>query len=223
MKLAEGRQPPSASPAGRDLYPAPADPACSQRQVRALSTVVQPPRSGGGRATRDLRIGERSCRSRSGLSHGDENRAAGDRVFPKGYDVAVEAGSIPSPTMVAPGPTVFRSPAPARGRSTSSPTSSPISRGRNRDHADATVFGERRSTSTVRAWPDDSAWNERVTPRARRVLPALGERIGLAVADYGAARRRGDQPLDRWLRRPLRPAAGEVEHRLLRRRLRGPA
>ena len=65
---------------------------------------------------------------------------------------------------------------------------------------------------TVRSWPDDAAWSKRVGDLVGQALPVLSERIGPALA----AQRRSDgpgggEPLDRWLRRPVRSDRGMVE------------
>jgi hypothetical protein len=142
----------------------------------------------GGAATRDLRVGDSlvsfpvwafASRSTPGSTV--------TVVFPKGYDVEVEAGKIPTPTVEDDGRTIFRS-----GR-----LAKPLEffaylvADRPGAYRDTTVSTEVLGAPVsvhVQAWEDDEPWSERVGTLLDQGLPALGERIGLEWPDY-------DEPL----------------------------
>ena len=142
----------------------------------------------GGRPTRDLRIGDTLASFPVWAFASDDTPGSSVTVvFPKGYQVAVEAGRIPSPSTASDGRTIFRTGA----------LSKPLDffaylvadrPGAYRDSAvTANVLG-RNVTVTVRAWSDDPTWAQRVRRLLGTGLPALSERIGLPWPDY-------DQPM----------------------------
>jgi hypothetical protein len=138
----------------------------------------------GGEPTRDLRVGD-SLVSFPVWAFATTGTPGGTVtvVFPAGYDVKVEAGSIP----------------PA----TNDPTGRPIFRTGTLDKPlefFAYLVGERPGayrTATigptvrgapvvvqVRSWQDDKPWGKRVADLLMAGLPVLGERIGLDWPDY---------------------------------------
>jgi hypothetical protein len=138
----------------------------------------------GGRPTRDLRIGDTLVSFPVWAFATDETPGSSVMVvFPKGYEVRTEAGSIPRPTTGADGRTIFRS----------GPLSAPLDffaylvadrPGAYRDSTvDATVRGQPVEVR-VRAWADDTTWGARIRGLLRRALPALGDRIGLPWPEY---------------------------------------
>lgn len=142
----------------------------------------------GGKATRDLRIGDTLVSFPVWAFASDDTPGSSVTVvFPDGYDVAVEAGRIPAPTKLGDGRTVFRSGILAK----------PLDffaylvadrPGAYVDSTVATTVEGRDIEVIVRAWTDDRAWAKRVTRLLDAALPALGARIGLPWPEY-------DQPL----------------------------
>jgi hypothetical protein len=141
-------------------------------------------RDPGGTPTRDLRIGDTLASFPVWAFASDDTPGSSVTVvFPKGYQVAVEAGRIPSPSTASDGRTIFRTGA----------LSKPLDffaylvadrPGAYRDSSvTATVLG-RSVTVTVRAWTDDTTWARRVRGLLGTGLPALSERIGLPWPDY---------------------------------------
>jgi hypothetical protein len=142
----------------------------------------------GGAPVRDLRIGDTLVSFPVWAFASDDTPGSSVTViFPKGYEVSVEAGRIPSPTTSSDGRTIFRS------GSLSKPLDffAYLVADRPGAYRDSTVTANvlgRDITVTVRAWVDDSAWAQRIRRLLGASLPALGARIGLPWPDY-------DQPL----------------------------
>jgi len=142
----------------------------------------------GGAATRDLRVGD-SLVSFPVWAFASLKTPGSTVmvVFPKGFDVEVEAGKIAAPTTEDDGRTIFRS-----GR-----LAKPLEffaylvADRPGAYRDATlstqVLGAPVSVH-VQAWEDDEPWAKRIGGLLEKGLPALGTRIGLGWPDY-------DQPL----------------------------
>jgi hypothetical protein len=133
----------------------------------------------GGRATRELRVGEALVSFPVWAYASDDTPGASTTVvFPPEYEVQVEAGSIPEPEVDDTGRTIFRSGVLERPLEffaylvADKPTSFV-----DTDIA-PTVLGEPAEV-VVRAWPDDAAWRDRVVKLVDGALPVLGERIGL--------------------------------------------
>ena len=134
----------------------------------------------GGAPTRDLRIGDSLVSFPVWAFATDETAGSSvSVVFPKDYDVKVEAGEIDPPTVDADGRTVFQT-----GR-----LAKPLDffaylvadrPGATTDTAISTTVAGEPVALTVRSWPDDPAWAERVGDLLTTGLPSLGERIGLA-------------------------------------------
>ncbi len=133
----------------------------------------------GGKATRDVRIGD-SLVSFPVWAYATDDTPGSSAtvVFPAGFQVEVEAGSIPAPTTDSTGRTIFRS-----GRLDKPLTFFAFLVG-DRPGAYATrtispiVLG-RPVPLTIRSWPDDPAWDKRVGGLVERALPVLGDQIGL--------------------------------------------
>ena len=134
----------------------------------------------GGAATRELRVGDSLVSFPVWAFATDATPGSSVSVtFPAGYEVEVEAGSIPAPSTDAQGRTVFDS-----GR-----LEKPLDfiaylvADRPGSYAERTVtaqVAEVPATVVVRSWPDDEAWADRVTGLLRTGLPRMGERVGLA-------------------------------------------
>ncbi len=142
----------------------------------------------GGAATRDLRVGDSlvsfpvwafATRATPGSSV--------MVVFPKGFDVEVEAGKIAAPTTEDDGRTIFRSGKLAKPLE----FFAYLVGDRPGAYQDATVSTQVLGAPVsvhVRAWEDDEPWAKRISGLLEQGLPALGARIGLDWPDY-------DQPL----------------------------
>jgi hypothetical protein len=142
----------------------------------------------GGKATRDLRIGDTLVSFPVWAFATDETPGGSVMVvFPKGYDVRTEAGTIPRPTTGADGRTTYRSGTLARPLD----FFAYLVADRPGAHVDTAVDVTVRGTPVtvrVRAWADDPAWGARVRGLLRKALPLLGDRIGLPWPEY-------DEPL----------------------------
>ncbi len=133
----------------------------------------------GGKATRDIRIGD-SLVSFPVWAFATDATAGSSAtvIFPAGFQVQVEAGSIPAATKDSTGRTIFRS-----GRLDKPLTFFAFLVG---DRPGAyksraitpTVLG-RPVSLTIRSWPDDPAWDKRVGGLVERALPVLGDQIGV--------------------------------------------
>jgi len=133
----------------------------------------------GGAPVRELRVGE-TLASFPVWSFATDSTPGSTVtvVFPAGFEVDVEAGSIPPPTRDEEGRTVFRS-----GR-----LDKPLDffaylvGDRPGSYASEVVRTEVDAQPVavlVRSWPDDEPWAERVSRLFADGLPLLGERIGL--------------------------------------------
>ncbi len=142
----------------------------------------------GGKATRDLRIGETLVSFPVWAFASDDTPGSSVTViFPDGYDVAVEAGRIATPAKLADGRTIFRSGSLAKPLD----FFAYLVADRPGAYVDSTVAATvegREIEVTVRAWTDDRPWAKRVSRLLDSALPALGARIGLPWPDY-------DQPM----------------------------
>ena len=140
----------------------------------------------GGDAVRELRVGDTLVSFPVWAFATDSTPGGSVTVrFPAGYDVKVEAGSLPEPSTDAEGRTVFRT-----GKLTS-----PLSffaylvadrPGAFTERAvAANVLGDS-TTVVVRSWEDDAPWGDRVAELVGAALPELGERIGIAWPHEGS-------------------------------------
>jgi len=133
----------------------------------------------GGQPTRELRVGEALVSFPVWAYASDETPGASTTVvFPPGYAVLVETGSIPEPEVDDRGRTIFRSgvldkPLDFFAYLVADKPASFVE-----TLLEPVVLGAP-APVIVRAWPDDADWGERVTKLIGGALPALGERIGL--------------------------------------------
>jgi hypothetical protein len=128
----------------------------------------------GGAPTRDLRVGDSLVSFPIWAYASDSTPGSSvSVVFPKGYDVRVEAGTLPDPVVRDDGRTVFSSGRLAKpleffaflvADRPGALTTKPIT---------VEVQGEPISL-VLRSWPDDAPWAKRVGSLLRRALPALG-------------------------------------------------
>ena len=141
-------------------------------------------RDPGGKPTRDLRIGDTLVSFPVWAFASDATSGSSVTVvFPKGYQVAVEAGRIPSPSVSSDGRTVFNSGILPNPLDFFAYLVGDRPGAYRETHVAATVVG-RDVSVTVRAWSDDSAWAQRIRRVLGVGLPALGQRIGLEWPDY---------------------------------------
>jgi hypothetical protein len=134
----------------------------------------------GGSATRDLRVGSSLVSFPVWAFATDATAGSSVRVvFPAGYEVQVESGSIPAPATAADGKVVFQT-----GR-----LKAPLSFFAFLVADRPAVYTERKVTAmvggepvelTIRSWTDDKPWSARVGGLVARALPVLSKRIGLA-------------------------------------------
>ncbi len=133
----------------------------------------------GGTATRDLRVGDSLVSFPVWAYASDDTPGSTVTVtFPAGFTVDVAGGSIPAPKQDAEGRTVFRSgtlPKPLtffaflvgdRPGAYSERTITP-------------AVGDSTASITIRAWPDDPAWDKRIGRLMERGLPVLADGVGL--------------------------------------------
>jgi hypothetical protein len=133
----------------------------------------------GGKATRDLRVGDSLVSFPVWAYASDETPGSTVTVvFPSGFTVEVAGGSIPAPTVDSAGRTVFRS-----GRLTKPLTFFAFLIGdRPGAYTERTVsptVGGSPAPLVIRAWPDDPAWDKRVGNLMTTGLPVLADQIGL--------------------------------------------
>jgi hypothetical protein len=138
----------------------------------------------GGQPTRDLRIGDTLVSFPVWAFASDDTPGSSVTVvFPRGYEVAIEAGRIPAPTTATDGRTIFRTGILAKpldffaylvGDRPGAYTDSTVA---------ATVQGKPIEV-VVRAWSDDKPWARRVGRLLATALPALGANIGLPWPEY---------------------------------------
>jgi hypothetical protein len=133
----------------------------------------------GGEPTRDVRIGETLVSFPVWAFATDGTPGSSVKVvFPAGFEVDVEAGEIPPSTITSDGQVVFQT------EELDKPLAFFAYLVGDRPGAYAeralpvTVAGEPVNL-TIRSWPDDPEWSDRVGGLVGRALPALAERIGL--------------------------------------------
>jgi hypothetical protein len=122
----------------------------------------------GGQATRELRVGEALVSFPVWAYASDETPGASTTVvFPPGYDVVVEAGSIPEPEIDEQGRTIFRSGTLEKPLEFFAYLVADKPTEFVETALAPTVLGEPAEV-LIRAWPDDPAWAERVSGLVRR-------------------------------------------------------
>ncbi len=133
----------------------------------------------GGKATRNVRIGDSLASFPVWAFATDSTSGSTVRVtFPAGFKVEVQAGDIPSPTTTADGKVVFQTGSLAKPLTFFAYLVADRA-GAYRQSSLATTVGSTPVALTIRAWPDDKAWGERVGGLIRRALPVLSTDIGL--------------------------------------------
>jgi hypothetical protein len=133
---------------------------------------------GGGTATRDIRVGTALASFPVWAYATDSTPGSTVKVvFPAGFETEVQAGEIPPASQDSAGRVVFQTP----------PLSEPTAffaylvgdrPGSYTEQAATADVGSDPVDVTVRAWPDDKAWSDRVSGLVTRALPALSARIG---------------------------------------------
>jgi hypothetical protein len=133
----------------------------------------------GGSSTRDVRVGDSLASFPVWAFASDDT--PGSRVtvtFPKGYQVDVEVGELPAPTVDDEGRTIFKT-----GR-----LDKPLEffayfvgdrPGAYDEQEISTTVAEAPVGITVRSWAEDDAWGKRIGGLFERGLPQLSTRIGL--------------------------------------------
>jgi hypothetical protein len=133
----------------------------------------------GGAPTRDVRVGASLVSFPVwAFASPSTSGAAVSVVFPKGYSVTVEAGSLPSPTVDATGRTILK----ATGIGNPARFFAYVVADRPGSYKVSNVsvrVGGKPARLTIRAWKDDPAWAKRVRGLLSKGLPVLNELIGL--------------------------------------------
>ena len=148
------------------------------QQSRRLQLQFDLPDRGGAPA-RDVRVGSAFVSFPVWAFASEDTPGSRIRVvFPKGYTVQVETGELPKPRVTGDGRTVFQT------RKLAYPLRffAYLVADRPAEFRETTVsapLGDTEAEVTVRAWPDDPDWQDRVTRLFERGLPVLHRRIGL--------------------------------------------
>lgn len=133
----------------------------------------------GGAPTRDLRVGDSLVSFPVWAFATDSTPGSSvSVVFPTGFEVNVEAGAIKAPTTDAEGRTVFETGKLDKPLDFFAYLVADRPGAYREETVSTTVLGAP-TQLTVRSWPDDEPWAERITGLLDGALPALGEQIGL--------------------------------------------
>ena len=125
----------------------------------------------GGQPTRDLRIGDTLVSFPVWAFASDETAGSSVTVvFPKGYEVAVEAGRIPTPTTASDGRTIFRSGVLSKPLDFFAYLVGDRPGAYNDSTVETTVRGQPVEV-IVRAWSDDKPWARKVGRLLATALP----------------------------------------------------
>lgn len=132
----------------------------------------------GGSAARDIRIGQSlvSFPVWAFATSGTPGSSV-TVVFPSGYDVHVDQGSLGSPERSA-GAVTLRARSIANAASFFAFVSGQRA-GAYTEKAATTTVGDRSVSLSIRSWTDDAPWGARVADLFVRGLPVLGALIGL--------------------------------------------
>lgn len=149
----------------------------SQKQASFRLTFSIP--DSGGAATRSVRVGQALVSFPAWAFASDDTPGSTVTViFPKDFNVQLEAGSLPEPRVDEGGRTIF-----ASGK-----LDAPLDffayfvadrPAAYEESSLTTTVGEADAELTVRAWPDDPEWAERVGSLFTRGLPDLQGLIGV--------------------------------------------
>ena len=133
----------------------------------------------GGKATRDVRIGDSLVSFPVWAFASDSTPGSSATVvFPAGFQVEVEAGQIPAATTDSKGRTIFRTGKLAK----------PLSffafligdrPGAYTETKVKPVIGTTPVQLTIRSWPEDKAWRKRIGGLVNKALPVMSKAIGL--------------------------------------------
>jgi hypothetical protein len=133
----------------------------------------------GGKATRDVRIGDSLASFPVWAFATDSTAGSTVRVtFPAGFKVEVQAGDIPKPTTTSDGKVVFQTGSLAKPLTFFAYLVADRA-GAYKQSSLTTTVGSTPVAVTIRAWPDDKAWGTRVGGLIGRALPVLSSEIGL--------------------------------------------
>ena len=133
----------------------------------------------GGEPTRDVRIGETLASFPVwGFATDDTPGGSVKVVFPAGFDVNVEAGEIPEPATAPDGRIVFQSGELAKPLDFFAYLVADRPGAYAERNLRVLVRGEPVEV-TVRSWPDDADWLDRVSGLVERALPVLATEIGI--------------------------------------------
>lgn len=133
----------------------------------------------GGKATRDIRIGD-SLVSFPTWAYATDDTPGGSVtvVFPKGFRVDVAAGRLPDPTTDSKGRTIFRSGTLAKPLSYYAFLVGDRPGAYSKTTIKPVVAGAPVAV-TISSWPEDATWRKRVKGLVTKAVPALGDLIGL--------------------------------------------
>ncbi|MDO8484181.1 MAG: hypothetical protein Q7S35_04480, partial [Candidatus Limnocylindrales bacterium] len=133
----------------------------------------------GGEPTRDVRVGGSlvSFPVWAFATDGTPGSSV-EVVFPPGFEVDVEVGDIPEPTTSADGQVIFQTEKLDTPLSFFAYLVGDRPGAYSERSVGALVHGEHVDL-TIRAWPDDPPWSDRVGDLVARALPVLGNEIGL--------------------------------------------
>ena len=138
----------------------------------------------GGAPSRDLRVGDTLVSFPVWAFASDATPGSSVSViFPKGYQIQVEAGSIAAPETLPDGRVIFRSGVLAKPLDFFAYLVADRPGAYSTTTVSTTVLDDPVQV-TVRAWSDDAVWAKRVGSLVKRGLPVLGKRIGLPWPDF---------------------------------------
>ena len=133
----------------------------------------------GGEPTRDVRVGGSLVSFPVWAFATDDTPGSSvEVVFPPGFEIDVEAGDIPEPTTSADGQVIFQTEELDTPLSFFAYLVGDRPGAYSERSVGALVHGEYVDL-TIRAWPDDPPWSDRVGDLVARALPVLGNEIGL--------------------------------------------
>jgi len=139
----------------------------------------------GGAPDREFRVGQ-TFTSFAAWAYASESTPGStvSVVFPRGFTARVETGDLPAPTVDAEGRTIFATAKLADPLTFLAyfVAERPPELIEYTDERVTVPVGDEQAVVTIRAWPDDPEWAERVGLLFREGLPVLGDAIGLPWA-----------------------------------------
>ena len=134
----------------------------------------------GGEPTRDVRIGDSLVSFPVWAFATDGTPGSSVKVrFPAGFEVGVEAGDIPEPATAADGRVIFQTAKLDKPLAFFAYLVGDRPGAYAERHVPVIVDGKSVDL-TIRAWPDDPTWSERVGGLVGRALPLLADEVGLS-------------------------------------------